>query len=154
MVPPTTPPNKSSGQARQSILGRLSLSPSHKGQKPKTSDNAEAPSRIPQKQGARSAWVPDQNPVAGPSYESMSPQTPPKRTNLSNGHGTEEFRGHQVTNGGVGKPWSPLRTSDNAYRMFPRRSTGRPWLTYQCRPNPKTALLQSALPGRILRHNQ
>jgi hypothetical protein len=118
MVPPTTPPTKSSGQGRQSILGRLSLSPSHKGQKPKTPDNAEAPPRVPQKHGARSAWTPERIPFAGPSYESMYPQTPPKRTNALNGQGSEDFRGHQVTDGGVGKPWSPLRTSESAYHTF------------------------------------
>ena len=128
MVPPTTPPTRSSGQGRQSILGRLSLSPSHKGQKSKTPDNTEAPPRVLQKHGARSAWTSDRNPVVGPSYESMYPQTPPKGTNALNGQSTEDFGDHQVTNGGVGKPWSPLRTSDSAYRMLRHRGAGRPSL--------------------------
>jgi hypothetical protein len=124
-VPPTTPPTKSSGQGRQSILGRLSLSPSHKGQKSKTPEKSEAPPRVPQKHGARSAWTPERNPVAGPSYESMYPQAPPKRTNALNGQRIEDSGDHQVTNGGVGKPWSPLRTSDSGYCMFSYRGAGR-----------------------------
>jgi len=153
MVPPTTPPTKSSGQGRHSILGRLSLSPSHKGQKSKTPDKSEDPPLVPQKHGARSAWAPERIPVAGPSYESMHPQTPPRRTDASNGQRIEYSGDHQVSNGGVGKPWSPLRTSDSAYRTFAHRDAVM-WLTYQSRLNPRTACLQSAPPGSTLRHNQ
>jgi hypothetical protein len=68
----------------------------------------------------------------------MYPQTPPKRTNALNGQRAEDSGDHQVTNGGVGKPWSPLRTSDSAYRMFSHHGAVM-WLTYQCRLNLRTA---------------
>lgn len=136
MAPPTTPPSSTRGHEPKSILGRLSLSPSHKAQAPPASTSAEASSRASQKNGPRSAWTPERYPtqvVAGPSYESMSPQTPPRRTPALN----EQSAYHgdsgslESMNGGDGRTWSPLRTGDKSQSMFPHALQ---WLTLVDKP--------------------
>jgi hypothetical protein len=85
MVPPTTPPPSSSRTGQKSILGRLSLSPSHRRPDSKSPGAADVHPQVPPKNGLRKARTPERYPthaVAGPSYETMSSQ--PMSTNKSN----------------------------------------------------------------------